>query len=82
MEYDRIKAAGGYIEGGRVCGNLALSRAIGDFEFKKEYSLEPEAQIITSNPDIMEHRISEEDEFLIVACDGVRCSNSRMDVQC
>lgn len=53
-------------------GNLSLSRAIGDFEFKKDYSLEPEKQIITSNPDIMEHAISEEDEFLVIACDGMK----------
>lgn len=70
-EHKRVQNAGGYIEAGRVCGNLALSRAIGDFEFKKEYSLEPEAQMITSNPDITEHAITEEDEFLVIACDGI-----------
>jgi len=52
-------------------GNLALSRALGDFEFKKNYSLGPEAQIITANPDITCHEISEDDEFLVLACDGV-----------
>lgn len=51
-------------------GNLALSRAIGDFTFKKNTALSPEEQIITANPDIMEHEITEDDEFLILACDG------------
>ena len=34
-EKARITAAGGFVDFGRVNGNLALSRAIGDFEFKK-----------------------------------------------
>jgi len=70
-ERTRISGAGGYIEYGRVNGNLALSRALGDFEFKKNYSLSPEAQIITANPDVTCHEISEEDEFLVIACDGI-----------
>jgi len=54
-----------------LLGNLALSRALGDFEFKKNYSLGPEQQIITANPDITHHEIGEDDEFLVLACDGV-----------
>lgn len=51
-------------------GNLALSRALGDFDFKKNYSLGPEKQVITADPDITQHDLSEEDEFLVLACDG------------
>ena len=51
-------------------GNLALSRAIGDFQFKGNHALPPEDQIITADPDITEHCIGEEDEFLVLACDG------------
>jgi protein phosphatase 2C family protein 2/3 len=47
-----------------------LSRALGDFEFKKNTTLGPEKQIITADPDITCHDIDEEDEFIIVACDG------------
>ncbi|KAF7314256.1 Protein phosphatase 2C [Mycena kentingensis (nom. inval.)] len=71
VERTRISGAGGYIEFGRVNGNLALSRALGDFEFKKNYSLSPEKQIITADPDIECHEITEEDEFLVLACDGI-----------
>lgn len=71
VEKKRISGAGGYIEYGRVNGNLALSRALGDFEFKKNYSLSPEAQIITADPDVTCHEITEEDEFLVIACDGI-----------
>lgn len=70
-ERARISGAGGYVEYGRVNGNLALSRALGDFEFKKNYSLGPEQQIITANPDVTCHEISEDDEFLVLACDGI-----------
>ncbi|TDL22208.1 PP2C-domain-containing protein [Rickenella mellea] len=71
IETNRIKNAGGYIEYGRVNGNLALSRAIGDFEFKKNFSLGPEQQIITSDPDVIEHQITQDDEFIVLACDGI-----------
>jgi protein phosphatase 2C family protein 2/3 len=52
-------------------GNLALSRALGDFEFKQNASLGPEQQIITADPEITCHEINEEDEFLVLACDGL-----------
>lgn len=55
-------------------GNLALSRALGDFEFKKNYTLIPQKQVITSDPDITVHEITAEDEFLVLACDGLSVS--------
>ncbi|KAH8998591.1 PP2C-domain-containing protein [Lactarius akahatsu] len=77
-ERKRIVAAGGFIEYGRVNGNLALARALGDFEFKKNYSLTPDKQIITSNPDVTVHDITEDDEFFVLACDGIwDCLNSQ-----
>jgi len=59
------------VDFGRVNGNLALSRAIGDFEFKKSGDLPPEAQIVTAFPDVSVHAISDDDEFLVIACDGL-----------
>lgn len=69
-EKARISAAGGFVDFGRVNGNLALSRAIGDFEFKKSADLAPEQQIVTAFPDVVTHDVSEDDEFLVIACDG------------
>lgn len=69
-ERARICAAGGFVDFGRVNGNLALSRAIGDFEFKKSPELSPEQQIVTAFPDVVVHDISSDDEFVVVACDG------------
>jgi protein phosphatase PTC2/3 len=69
-EKARISAAGGFVDFGRVNGNLALSRAIGDFEFKKSADLSPEQQIVTAFPDVITHEVSSDDEFLVIACDG------------
>jgi len=75
IEKSRIEAAGGYLEdtpgGARVNGNLNLSRAIGDLEYKKRQDLPPEQQIICSTPDVLIKEISPDDEFLILACDGI-----------
>ncbi|KAI5478743.1 hypothetical protein MNV49_004668 [Pseudohyphozyma bogoriensis] len=70
-ETARIVAAGGFVEFGRVNGNLALSRALGDFEFKQNTSLDAEHQIVTADPDVIVHEPTPEDEFLVIACDGI-----------
>lgn len=46
-EYDRITSAGGWVQYNRVNGNLALSRALGDFVFKRNVTKRPEEQIVT-----------------------------------
>jgi protein phosphatase 2C family protein 2/3 len=81
-EKARITAAGGFVDFGRVNGNLALSRAIGDFEFKKSAELAPEQQIVTAYPDVVVHDISDDDEFLVLACDGIwDCQSSQAVVE-
>jgi len=52
-ETRRIVAAGGFVEYGRVNGNLALSRALGDFEFKTNATLGPDDQIVTGRKEAM-----------------------------
>lgn len=39
------------MENGRINGNLNLSRALGDLEYKKDKLLPPEKQIITAAPE-------------------------------
>jgi protein phosphatase 2C family protein 2/3 len=46
-EVKRIVAAGGWVQLNRVNGNLALSRALGDFIFKRNDSKKAEEQIVT-----------------------------------
>lgn len=70
-ERERIIQAGGFIHAGRVNGSLNLARAIGDMELKQNKFLPPEKQIITACPDINVVELCEDDEFLVLACDGV-----------
>jgi protein phosphatase 2C family protein 2/3 len=71
-EKARIEKAGGFVTGNRVGGAIALSRAIGDFEYKDDKALSVKDQMITADPEIKEHPIkSGETAFLIVACDGI-----------
>jgi len=55
----------------RINGNLNLSRAIGDLEYKKKPELGPEGQMICATPDIVAVPLAEDDEFVVLACDGV-----------
>lgn len=71
VETDRILRAGGYVKDGRVNGQLALSRAIGDFEFKQNVTMTAQDQAVTCNPDVLVVDLKRGDEFLILACDGI-----------
>ncbi|KAL6141135.1 hypothetical protein ACLB2K_059426 [Fragaria x ananassa] len=70
-EKERILKAGGFIQVGRVNGSLNLARAIGDVEFKQNKQLPVEKQIVTANPDVQSVEICDDDEFLVIACDGI-----------
>lgn len=71
LERDRIIEAGGTVEAGRVNGNLALSRAMGDFEFKMNTHLPVAKQVVTCVPDIIEMDLSPDVDFIVVCCDGI-----------
>ena len=62
-EEKRIRSAGGVLIDGRIFGQLILSRALGDFAFKK-YG-------ISCVPYIQKHLITENDLYLVLASDGV-----------
>ncbi|KAK6744650.1 hypothetical protein RB195_011398 [Necator americanus] len=70
-EAKRILAAGGWVEFNRVNGNLALSRALGDFVFKRNESIPPEEQIVTAYPDVISENVTDDHEFIVLACDGI-----------
>ncbi|XP_018322372.1 probable protein phosphatase 2C T23F11.1 isoform X2 [Agrilus planipennis] len=70
-EFERITAAGGYVDCNRVMGNLALSRALGDFIFKRNDEKGPEEQIVTAYPDVEVRTITDDWEFIVLACDGI-----------
>lgn len=70
-ERNRIMAAGGRVEFNRVNGQLALSRALGDFMFKQNRQKLPEEQIVTAFPEVQQFELTEDWEFVILACDGI-----------
>ncbi|CAG9322807.1 ARX1_1 [Blepharisma stoltei] len=71
IEFNRITNAKGWVQGGRVMGNLNLSRCIGDLEYKKNDGLPPCGQMLTSFPDIAVYEITPDCDFLVLACDGI-----------
>jgi len=87
-ERQRIVKAGGHVERSaygpvvqfRVCGNLNLSRSIGDLEYKKNPDLHPHEQMICSTPDVQVFTRETSDDFLVIACDGVWDVMSSQDV--
>ncbi|KAI4461427.1 protein phosphatase 2c [Holotrichia oblita] len=82
QEEARIKKGGGYVgKDGRVNGGLNLSRALGDHSYKQNKELSDHEQIITALPDVKTITIKPgEDEFMILACDGIWNSMSRQKV--
>lgn len=70
-ERQRIIKAGGFVSEGRVNGSLALSRALGDFDYKGNKELCEKEQAVTAFPEIREFQLQGGDEFMILACDGI-----------
>eukprot|EP01103_Thecamoeba_quadrilineata_P002782 TRINITY_DN1266_c1_g2_i1.p1 TRINITY_DN1266_c1_g2~~TRINITY_DN1266_c1_g2_i1.p1 ORF type:complete len:531 (+),score=137.07 TRINITY_DN1266_c1_g2_i1:191-1594(+) len=63
-EQTRIKKAGGVVlSNGRVNGLLSVSRAIGDFHLKPFG--------VSATPSLSSRFITPDDEFIILACDGL-----------
>ena len=71
IEQARIVAAGSSVSAKRVNGDLAVSRAFGDFCYKQAKNVEAAKQAVTVDPDFIIHERTENDEFLILACDGI-----------
>jgi len=70
-ERSRIQRAGGYVVDGRINGNLNLSRALGDLEYKKNSEMKVSEQLIIAVPEIKTRTLTSDDEFLILGCDGI-----------
>ncbi|XP_044291386.1 probable protein phosphatase 1N [Varanus komodoensis] len=71
-ERERIENAGGTVSQQRVNGSLAVSRALGDFDYKAVAWRGPTEQPVSPEPEVSElPRRPDEDEFLLLACDGV-----------
>ena len=55
----------------RVDGELALSRAFGDHQFKDREQSKAEEQAVTAMPDITVRARNAADDYVFVACDGI-----------
>ncbi|CAE7187913.1 unnamed protein product, partial [Symbiodinium necroappetens] len=74
VERARIVAAGGKVCGGRrarLDGNLAVSRSLGDFDFKDNAGRPAAEQKVSCLPDIYEVSGLPERTLLLLACDGL-----------
>eukprot|EP00930_Biecheleria_cincta_P003408 TRINITY_DN104342_c0_g1_i1.p1 TRINITY_DN104342_c0_g1~~TRINITY_DN104342_c0_g1_i1.p1 ORF type:complete len:426 (+),score=64.96 TRINITY_DN104342_c0_g1_i1:107-1279(+) len=87
-ERRRIEEAGGTVEKiergvmttYRVNGNLSLSRAIGDLQYKSRKDLPPHKQVVCATPDLHRESITPQDEFIVLACDGIWDVKSSQEV--
>jgi len=70
-ELERINLASGFVKCKRVDGDLAVSRGLGDFSYKNNESLPVEQQKVIPNPEFVTYPRSKDDEFMILACDGI-----------
>lgn len=72
-ELARIEGAGGFVEDGYVNGHLGVARAFGDFHIEglkgDAGSGQPGPLIV--EPEVERRALTAEDEFLIIACDGL-----------
>lgn len=71
-ERKRIIQAGARLKNGRINGRLAVSRALGDYDYKNNESVDIHEQPVTPVPDVtVVARDDALDEFLVLACDGI-----------
>ncbi|XP_047568543.1 probable protein phosphatase 1N isoform X4 [Lutra lutra] len=70
-ERERIHNAGGTICRRRLEGSLAVSRALGDFAYKEAPGRPPELQRVSAEPEVTALARQAEDEFVLLASDGV-----------
>lgn len=55
----------------RVNGSLAVSRALGDYDYKCVDGKGPTEQLVSPEPEVYEIVRADDDEFIILACDGI-----------
>jgi len=58
--------AGGYVRNRRALGTLAVSRALGDGDLKRQV-----IGAIIADPEIQTVKLMQGDEFILIACDGL-----------
>ncbi|XP_065863889.1 probable protein phosphatase 2C 13 [Euphorbia lathyris] len=67
-ERKRVEELGGYFEDEYLNGYLSVTRALGDWDLKLPLGA---ASPLIAEPDVQQIMLTEEDEFLIIGCDGI-----------
>ncbi|GLU10246.1 hypothetical protein SLE2022_270650 [Rubroshorea leprosula] len=69
QERSRIETSGGYVYDGYLNGQLNVARALGDWHMEGMKSVD--GGPLSAEPELMTTELTEEDEFLIIGCDGI-----------
>uniref|UniRef100_A0A5B6YHY0 protein-serine/threonine phosphatase n=1 Tax=Davidia involucrata TaxID=16924 RepID=A0A5B6YHY0_DAVIN len=67
-ERRRVEELGGYIDDGYLNGVLSVTRALGDWDMKFPRG---SASPLIAEPEFQQAALTEDDEFLIIGCDGI-----------
>ncbi|XP_050216456.1 probable protein phosphatase 2C 13 [Mercurialis annua] len=67
-ERKRVEELGGYIEDEYLNGYLSVTRALGDWDLKLPLGA---ASPLIAEPEVQKLLLTEDDEFLIIGCDGI-----------
>ncbi|KAL8136908.1 hypothetical protein V2J09_002909 [Rumex salicifolius] len=67
-ERTRIESLGGYVEDGYLNGQLAVTRALGDWHLE---GLKQMGGPLSAEPELKLLKLNKEDEFLIIGSDGI-----------
>ncbi|XP_043723840.1 probable protein phosphatase 2C 49 [Telopea speciosissima] len=67
-ELKRVKELGGFVDDGYLNGVLSVSRALGDWDMKLPRG---SSSPLIGEPEFRQVVLTEDDEFLIIGCDGI-----------
>ncbi|KAL9682274.1 hypothetical protein QQ045_014069 [Rhodiola kirilowii] len=67
-ERERVEKLGAYVDDGYLNGLISVTRALGDWDMKLPAGT---FSALIAEPDFQQVTLTEDDEFLIIACDGV-----------
>ncbi|KAJ6823934.1 putative protein phosphatase 2C 47 [Iris pallida] len=67
-ERQRVLLSGGYVDDGYLNGVLSVSRALGDWDVKLPRG---SSSPLIADPEFRQAVLTEDDEFLIIGCDGI-----------
>ncbi|XP_050372663.1 probable protein phosphatase 2C 13 [Argentina anserina] len=67
-ERRRVEQLGGYIDDGYLNGYLSVTRTLGNWDFKLQLG---SSSPLIAEPDVQQIMLTEDDEFLILSCDGI-----------